>query len=211
MEFPFKDCGLIKQSLSVTTANHRKLHLICYYSKEHVTSGQLKVPSYDSFFSNVRIPEGLYPDMTTDLFGRHEDTRFAHSDTHDIYNVHPQSNVGKSSPMLSSPTRTDLWGHTKIAPSSTHIKMTESSLIYPLHTPRLPSPPSSQQKQTAELDLPPLKLPRLPSLALMADTHSISTMFTSQPTIPPLVVPTPNISTSEDRRQLANLSAMFSI
>ncbi|ORX94448.1 hypothetical protein K493DRAFT_191703, partial [Basidiobolus meristosporus CBS 931.73] len=63
MEFPFKDHGLVKQSLSVTTASNRKLHLISYYSKEHIASGRLKTPSIDPFFSHIRVPKGLYPDM----------------------------------------------------------------------------------------------------------------------------------------------------
>ncbi|ORX76439.1 hypothetical protein K493DRAFT_403974 [Basidiobolus meristosporus CBS 931.73] len=173
MEFPYKDSGLIKQSLSVTTSNHRKLHLISYYTKDHVTSGQLKVPSYDSTFSHIRIPKGLYPDMTTDLFGRHEDARFTHPEN---FGSH-----GTMSPL----SRLEPWGH----PS----KMGRQSPPTPAHSFKplpvysgpdsyLPSPPNSEQNVASkyELDLPPLKLPRLPSLACMADARSTS-MYSSQP------------------------------
>ncbi|KAK9728475.1 Gluconate transport-inducing protein [Basidiobolus ranarum] len=216
LEFPYKDSGLIKQSLSVTTTNNRKLHLISYYTKDHVTSGQLKVPSYDSSFSHVRIPKGLYPDMTTDLFGRHEDTRFAHLENLDVRNMHSHICLGKSDPVMSPLSRLEPWGQypLKIMPTSP-INPTsyQTSPIRTGCSTYLPSPPNSEQNIAPknELNLPPLKLPRLPSLARMADTRCMSNSYPPQPTITPLVVPTPNPSTSEDRRQLANLSTVFTI
>ncbi|ORX80675.1 hypothetical protein K493DRAFT_131332, partial [Basidiobolus meristosporus CBS 931.73] len=61
-DFHYKNNGMIKQSLSVTTINNRKLHLICYFNKEHVFTGNLKLPSQDPSLSVITIPKGIYPD-----------------------------------------------------------------------------------------------------------------------------------------------------
>ncbi|ORX87733.1 hypothetical protein K493DRAFT_385762 [Basidiobolus meristosporus CBS 931.73] len=63
-----KENGLVKQSMSVTTTTGRKLHLISYYNKDHVASGLLKVPSFDSSLAHIKIPKGFYPDIAPDLF-----------------------------------------------------------------------------------------------------------------------------------------------
>jgi len=62
-DFRLKEGGLIKQSLSVCTANNRKLHLICYYSTHDIQTNQLKIPTFDPLFSHITIPTGLYPEM----------------------------------------------------------------------------------------------------------------------------------------------------
>ncbi|ORX92477.1 hypothetical protein K493DRAFT_316572 [Basidiobolus meristosporus CBS 931.73] len=74
-DFQYKDNGMIKQSLSVTTANNRKLHLICYFNKEHVFTGNLKLPSQDNSLSQIVIPKGVYPDMSNELYSGHMDAR----------------------------------------------------------------------------------------------------------------------------------------
>ncbi|ORX88450.1 hypothetical protein K493DRAFT_385184 [Basidiobolus meristosporus CBS 931.73] len=68
-DFNYKDDGMIKQSLSVTTCNGRKLHLISYFNKAHATMGNLKLPSLDPFLSHVVIPKGLYPDISNESSG----------------------------------------------------------------------------------------------------------------------------------------------
>ncbi|ORX81960.1 hypothetical protein K493DRAFT_196212, partial [Basidiobolus meristosporus CBS 931.73] len=54
---------LIKQSLSCTTADHRKLHLVAYYRKSQLSADNPPTPSKDPFFAQIVIPKGLYPDM----------------------------------------------------------------------------------------------------------------------------------------------------
>ncbi|ORX81307.1 hypothetical protein K493DRAFT_320699 [Basidiobolus meristosporus CBS 931.73] len=71
-DLPIKTDGLIKQSISVTTVNHRKFHLISYYNKDHVASGLLKVPSFDLSLAHTRIMKDLYPDIPSDLFHTNE-------------------------------------------------------------------------------------------------------------------------------------------
>ncbi|ORX50813.1 hypothetical protein DM01DRAFT_1367735 [Hesseltinella vesiculosa] len=71
----YKADGLIKQSFSICTANHQKLHLISYYSKRDVMSGRLKQPTLDPALNNIVVPKGLYPDMNPlDTSGGHSST-----------------------------------------------------------------------------------------------------------------------------------------
>ncbi|OMH84812.1 cAMP-independent regulatory protein pac2 [Zancudomyces culisetae] len=62
-----KKRGLVKKSLSVFTSYGSKLHLICYYDKEHVASGKLCVPSMDPRLKKLVIPNDMYPDMVPEL------------------------------------------------------------------------------------------------------------------------------------------------
>ncbi|RKP36429.1 Gti1/Pac2 family-domain-containing protein, partial [Dimargaris cristalligena] len=59
-----KNDGLVKKSLSLSTYNGHKLHLICYYSKRDVQERRLRSPSMDPQFTNLVIPHGYYPEMT---------------------------------------------------------------------------------------------------------------------------------------------------
>ncbi|KAL1922197.1 uncharacterized protein VTP21DRAFT_9736 [Calcarisporiella thermophila] len=58
----FKSDGLIKQSYSITTADQRRLHLICYYSRRDVLNNRLQVPTRDSRLAGITIPPGYYLD-----------------------------------------------------------------------------------------------------------------------------------------------------
>ncbi|RUS13088.1 Gti1/Pac2 family-domain-containing protein [Endogone sp. FLAS-F59071] len=60
--FSYKPDGLVKQSFSICTATHQKLHLICYYTKQDILSDRLKTPSQDDKLKNIIIPKGMYPD-----------------------------------------------------------------------------------------------------------------------------------------------------
>ncbi|KAJ2384209.1 Gluconate transport-inducing protein, partial [Coemansia sp. RSA 2603] len=58
-----KEQGLIKKALSLCTNDKRKLHLVCYYSREDVENGALMSPTNDSRFSGVQIFEDRYPEI----------------------------------------------------------------------------------------------------------------------------------------------------
>ncbi|KAJ1945297.1 Gluconate transport-inducing protein, partial [Linderina pennispora] len=58
-----KEQGLIKKALSLCTSDKRKLHLVCYYSREDVESGCLTSPSNDPRFANIQVCEDRYPEI----------------------------------------------------------------------------------------------------------------------------------------------------
>ncbi|KAJ2638488.1 Gluconate transport-inducing protein [Coemansia sp. RSA 1286] len=58
-----KEQGLIKKALSLCTNDKRKLHLVCYYSREDVESGCLMSPTNDPRFAGVQIFEERYPEI----------------------------------------------------------------------------------------------------------------------------------------------------
>ncbi|CAG8527157.1 2402_t:CDS:2 [Ambispora gerdemannii] len=57
----YKHGGLVKQSFSITTNNHQKLHLICYYTKADVIGEKLQIPLQDEKLK-IPIPKGMYPE-----------------------------------------------------------------------------------------------------------------------------------------------------
>ncbi|KAJ1939574.1 Gluconate transport-inducing protein, partial [Linderina macrospora] len=58
-----KEQGLIKKALSLCTNDKRKLHLVCYYSREDVESGCLTSPTNDPRFANIQVCEDRYPEI----------------------------------------------------------------------------------------------------------------------------------------------------
>ncbi|KAJ2725590.1 Gluconate transport-inducing protein, partial [Coemansia sp. Benny D115] len=58
-----KEQGLIKKALSLCTNDKRKLHLVCYYSREDVESGCLMSPTNDPRFASLKIYEERYPEI----------------------------------------------------------------------------------------------------------------------------------------------------
>ncbi|KAJ2488568.1 Gluconate transport-inducing protein [Coemansia sp. RSA 2050] len=58
-----KEQGLIKKALSLCTNDKRKLHLVCYYSREDVESGCLMSPKNDPKFANLQVYEDMYPEI----------------------------------------------------------------------------------------------------------------------------------------------------
>uniref|UniRef100_A0A060T4T8 ARAD1B02200p n=1 Tax=Blastobotrys adeninivorans TaxID=409370 RepID=A0A060T4T8_BLAAD len=65
--YRYKASGLMKQSFSVTTSTNRRLHLICYFTRDVAAANgsPLVVPSQDPRLKSITIPPGLYPDTTT--------------------------------------------------------------------------------------------------------------------------------------------------
>ncbi|CAG8695843.1 10018_t:CDS:2 [Rhizophagus irregularis] len=55
----YKHGGLVKQSFSITTTAHQKLHLICYYTKADVISEKLQIPMNDEKLKGIIIPKGI--------------------------------------------------------------------------------------------------------------------------------------------------------
>ncbi|PLW28280.1 hypothetical protein PCASD_20244 [Puccinia coronata f. sp. avenae] len=53
---------LLKQSFSSTTLDGERLHLIAYYSKSALDSGQLRTPAVDEHLRSIVVPTGVYPD-----------------------------------------------------------------------------------------------------------------------------------------------------
>lgn len=62
--YRYKPDGLMKQSFSITTANHQKLHLISYYARSHPNSQNLKQPTQDPSLKHIRPAKGMYPEST---------------------------------------------------------------------------------------------------------------------------------------------------
>ncbi|KAJ2006933.1 Gluconate transport-inducing protein, partial [Coemansia thaxteri] len=58
-----KEQGLIKKALSLCTNDKRKLHLVCYYSREDVERGCLASPKNDSRLSGLQVYEDMYPEI----------------------------------------------------------------------------------------------------------------------------------------------------
>ncbi|CAJ0829364.1 3556_t:CDS:2, partial [Entrophospora sp. SA101] len=63
----YKHGGLVKQSFSITTTTHQKLHLICYYTKADVIQEKLPIPIHDEKLKSIVIPKGMYPETTNIL------------------------------------------------------------------------------------------------------------------------------------------------
>ncbi|RIB10018.1 Gti1/Pac2 family-domain-containing protein, partial [Gigaspora rosea] len=64
LTIPYKHGGLVKQSFSITTTSHQKLHLICYYTKADVINEKLQIPSHDEKLKSIVIPKGMYPETS---------------------------------------------------------------------------------------------------------------------------------------------------
>ena len=62
--YRYKPDGLTKQSFSITTSQGQHLHLISYFSRSHVSSGQLQQPTVDPQLRHVRPERGMYPEST---------------------------------------------------------------------------------------------------------------------------------------------------
>ena len=62
--YRYKADGLMKQSFSITTATHQKLHLISYYARSHPSSQNLIQPTQDQALKHIRPVKGMYPEST---------------------------------------------------------------------------------------------------------------------------------------------------
>ncbi|KAL7267706.1 Gluconate transport-inducing protein [Rhizina undulata] len=62
--YRYKPDGLMKQSFSITTATHQKLHLISYYARSHPSSQNLQQPTNDPALKHIRPAKGMYPEST---------------------------------------------------------------------------------------------------------------------------------------------------
>ncbi|KAK9477767.1 Gti1/Pac2 family-domain-containing protein [Lipomyces japonicus] len=82
--YRYKADGLMKQSFSIQTSSHLKLHLISYFSRHHAQQDDLVQPSRDPALKFIRIPKGMYPDATTsDPESVHAGTQFNHPSLHE--------------------------------------------------------------------------------------------------------------------------------
>ncbi|CAG8651353.1 7321_t:CDS:2, partial [Gigaspora rosea] len=82
----YKHGGLVKQSFSITTTSHQKLHLICYYTKADVINEKLQIPSHDEKLKND------FPNF----FGRHNYLQHHASGSTSSLPVYPPSNYIQS-------------------------------------------------------------------------------------------------------------------
>ncbi|KAI8321604.1 hypothetical protein GQ54DRAFT_261553, partial [Martensiomyces pterosporus] len=57
-----KEQGLIKKALSLCMSNKRRLHLVCYYSREDVENGCLISPTNDPKFAHITVSEENFPE-----------------------------------------------------------------------------------------------------------------------------------------------------
>lgn len=64
--YRYKPDGLMKQSFSITTSTHQKLHLISYYARSQHQSGGLVQPTLDTGLKHIHPPKGMYPDATSE-------------------------------------------------------------------------------------------------------------------------------------------------
>src|SRR5271170_401193 len=64
--YRYKPDGLMKQSFSITTSTHQKLHLISYYARSQHQSGGLVQPTSDPPLKHIHPPKGMYPDATSE-------------------------------------------------------------------------------------------------------------------------------------------------
>src|SRR5271169_4198289 len=64
--YRYKPDGLMKQSFSITTSTHQKLHLISYYARSQHQSGALIQPVTDEHLKHIHPPKGMYPDATSE-------------------------------------------------------------------------------------------------------------------------------------------------
>ena len=63
--YRYKADGLMKQSFSITTATHQKLHLISYYARAAAHCHQiLPQPTQDPALKHIRPVKGMYPEST---------------------------------------------------------------------------------------------------------------------------------------------------
>ncbi|KAJ2776960.1 Gluconate transport-inducing protein [Coemansia javaensis] len=62
-----KEQGLIKRALSLCTNDKRRLHLVCYYSREDAENGRLVSPSNDPRFAGVQPRIDRYPELANGL------------------------------------------------------------------------------------------------------------------------------------------------
>ncbi|KAI9265565.1 Gti1/Pac2 family-domain-containing protein [Sporodiniella umbellata] len=104
----YKAHGLIKQSFSICTANHQKLHLISYYSKADILSGHLQQPSQDPALASIAVQKGLYPELNP------LDTSGGHSAT--LHNMRLSSSL--STPTLSRQYSLDSCPPSPLSPPS---------------------------------------------------------------------------------------------
>ncbi|KAK9760580.1 Gluconate transport-inducing protein [Basidiobolus ranarum] len=210
---------LIKQSLSCTTADQRKLHLVAYYRKSQLSTDNPPSPSKDSSFAQIVIPKGLYPDMTEEWpvsLTNPTGTNFEKELQRNLA-LKRRGSSPNSSIVVTTPT-TNVNGYTssnlssKYSSISSEIKPEEASMEQGASSPVSESSISSNVGNDLSLHIP--NLPRV-SLALPT---SLDKMNTSQEcrTLPPIEVPYLNVRLgsglhSEDQRQLAILSTSFTL
>ncbi|KAK9703880.1 Gluconate transport-inducing protein [Basidiobolus ranarum] len=204
---------LIKQSLSCTTADHRRLHLVAYYRKSQLSVDKTPSPSKDPFFAQIVIPKGLYPDMTDEW------PVSLSNPTGTDFEKELQRNLAqhrRDSPLNSSTHFTDLKiniapnSRASVPPITSEIKREDT-----LSKRRTSSPTSESSIFSNYRGDVNLRIPNLPGISSISPTN-IDKANSSQSyrTLPPIAVPYLDMRIesalhSEDRRQLSILSHSF--
>ncbi|ORY01842.1 hypothetical protein K493DRAFT_312236 [Basidiobolus meristosporus CBS 931.73] len=211
MDLDVDSSCLIKQSLSCTTADHRKLHLVAYYRKSQLSIDKTPSPSKDPFFAQIVIPKGLYPDMTDEWpvsmtnptgsdFEKELQRNLAQHKRNSPYSSSTSTSHSRDAQTTSTFSLTS-----NMPPVSLEIKQ-EEGLLDRRASPALDNSLSLPKNGS------PTRIPNLPEiLPHLLEKASPNQSFR---TLPPLAVPYLDMRLesalhSEDRRQLAILSHSF--
>lgn len=171
--YRYKPDGLMKQSFSIsTTTTGQKLHLISYFSRSHVASNALAIPTSDPHLMHIRVPKGMYPDTiveqgpalaTPGPLGRSA-TPLAGQDPNSghrpgVYTPPSLSSFRKPAPSYSSMPMS--WGGPPRYDS-------DPNALYHYHLQSQSSapapPPFSQHSGAAQYAAPPSRLPDYPAM-----------------------------------------------
>ncbi|CAG8649263.1 15653_t:CDS:2 [Cetraspora pellucida] len=98
----YKHGGLVKQSFSITTTAHQKLHLICYYTKADVINEKLQIPSHDEKLKNIVIPKGISISPNPYAWQLQQSHATAHQHRHSSEPMQFDSQSACSTPSISS-------------------------------------------------------------------------------------------------------------
>ena len=69
-DYVLKEGGLVKKALSICTADGKRQHVVSYYTNRDASEATaLKTPSSMSQFSDISIPNEIYPEFVPDGVG----------------------------------------------------------------------------------------------------------------------------------------------
>ncbi|KAJ1991009.1 Gluconate transport-inducing protein [Coemansia spiralis] len=135
-----KEQGLIKKALSLCTNDKRKLHLVCYYSRDDVEVGCLTSPTNDPAFNGIQIYEERYPEISygTGRLDRYSGARLRASLNQKAYNP-PSTSDGQPAYVRSSmtlekrsrPYRSEVYRYPSYGPYSGPVRHVTVSNAYP--------------------------------------------------------------------------------
>ncbi|KAI5776867.1 Gti1/Pac2 family-domain-containing protein [Geopyxis carbonaria] len=154
--YRYKPDGLMKQSFSITTATHQKLHLISYYARSHPTSSNLIQPSNDTALKHIRPVKGMYPESTV-----HEQQNVPVVTRAPMISAMPQANYDRRvGPHFSAPTQSPV-AYASWPPSPVSTPPTGVIPQYAQHA--LPAPTSSASASPMSYNAPAYsQIPQIP-------------------------------------------------